>query len=574
MQKAWEIDSPDTEKTRAVCEDTGISPLVAHLLLKRGVKTAAEARAFLACELSSLHDPFLFKDMQKVVGRIGLAVKNRQKIVIFGDYDVDGLTATALLYNTLKDYGAVVRTYIPDRVREGYGLSRQALEKERKTGMDLAISVDCGITAAEEIDLLNGNGIDSVIIDHHEPLESKIPRSYGILNPLVAGSGYPYKHLAGVGLVYKLAQALRKVLERPKGSEIRPLEEDLDLVALGTIADVAPLTGENRILVKHGLKYLAKTKRAGLRALMEAAGIGRKKEFYSETVAFILGPRINASGRMGTSAHSLKLLLTEDKEEAVNLAAELDRSNRERQKMEEAILRDAVSKVEREVNFKEHKVIVLHGDRWHPGVIGIVASRIVERYYRPTVLVAFDEDGRLHGKGSGRSIKNFHLFDALSKCKEHLIEFGGHEHAAGISITRENMGNFRDALNAVAHDVLQPLDLVPTLDIDAWVLLKDITDKLMKELALLEPYGVGNRKPVFAVKGLKLKTPPKVMGSNTLKIWVTDGQTTYEAVGFRKALDYKLDAASSIFDLAFTPSINVWQGQEMVQLQLKDLKLS
>jgi len=217
---------------------------------------------------------------------------------------------------------------------------------------------------------------------------------------------------------------------------------------------------------------------------------------------------------------------------------------------------------------------VLHGDRWHPGVIGIVASRIVERYYRPTVLVAFDKDGLVHGKGSGRSIKNFHLFDALSKCKEHLIGFGGHEHAAGISIARENIGNFRDALNAIAHDVLQPLDLVPTLDIDAWVSLKDITAKLMKELALLEPYGVGNRKPVFAVKGLRLKTPPKVMGSNTLKIWVTDGQTTYEAVGFRKALDYKLDAASSIFDLAFTPSINVWQGQEMVQLQLKDLKLN
>ncbi len=574
MQKAWEVDSPDLKKTGAICKDARISPLVAHLLLKRGVKSASDARDFLACELSSLHDPFLFKDMRKVTERIALAVKDRQKIVVFGDYDVDGLTSAALLYNTLKSYGADVRTYIPDRVKEGYGLNRQALEKERETGLDLAISVDCGITAAEEIELLNGYGIDSIIVDHHEPFEGRIPGSYGILNPLVAGSGYPYKHLAGVGLVYKLAQALREVLKHPQGSAARPLEEDLDLVALGTIADVAPLTGENRILVKHGLKYLAKTKRAGLRALMEAAGISRKKEFYSETVAFILGPRINASGRMGTSANSLKLLLTEDKEEAVSLAAELDRNNRERQKMEEAILREAVSKVEREVNFKEHKVIVLHGDSWHPGVIGIVASRIVERYYRPTVLVAFDGDGRVHGKGSGRSIKNFHLFDALSRCKEHLIEFGGHEHAAGISITRENMGSFREALNSVAHDVLQPLDLIPTLDIDAWVSLKEITPELMKELALLEPYGVGNRKPVFAVKGLKLKAPPKVMGSNTLKIWVTDGHVTYEAVGFRKALDYKLDAASSIFDLAFTPSINVWQGQEMVQLQLKDLKLN
>ncbi len=569
MQKAWEIDSIDLARTEGLCGPLGISPILAHLLAKRGVKSAEDARAFLECGLDSLHDPSLFKDMPKAVSRIKSAIDNKEKVVIFGDYDVDGLTATALLYNTLKAYGADVHNYIPDRVKEGYGLNLSALEKACDGKMKLAIAVDCGITSAEEIDFLNKHGIDSIIIDHHEPVEGKIPHACGILNPLVPGSGYPYKYLASVGLVYKLSQAMSKSLKHPG----RTVEDDLDLVALGTIADVAPLTGENRILVKHGLKYLAKTKRPGLRALMEVAGIGRKKEFYSETVGFILGPRINASGRMNSSSHSLKLLLTEDKEEALKLAEELDRSNRERQKMEEVILKEAVSKVEREVNFKEHKVIVLHCDSWHPGVIGIVASRIVERFYRPTILVAFDGEGAGHGKGSGRSIKRFHLFDAISKCKEHLVEFGGHEHAAGITITKGNIDNFRDAINLVAHETLQPLDLVPTLDIDAWISLKDITPELMKELALLEPYGVGNRKPVFAVKGLKLKAPPKVLGSNTLKIWVTDGQMTYEAVGFRKALDYKLDAASSNFDLAFTPSVNVWQGQEMVQLQLKDLKV-
>ena len=567
MQKAWEVESLDDSAAAGLAEALGISPVLARLLTKRGAKNPQEARDFLTCNLPSLHDPFLFRDMEKAAARIRSAIENKERILVYGDYDVDGLTATALLYTTLKRYGAHVHNYIPDRVKEGYGLNIEALENARKDGAKLVIAVDCGITAAEEIGFLNKHHIDSIIIDHHQPVKDSLPEASAILDPFVPGCGYPYKHLASVGLVYKLAQALRKVIKDPEGAHYL-IEEDLDLVALGTISDVAPITGENRVLVKHGLKYLAKTQRAGLRALMEVAGIGKKKEFYTETVGFILGPRLNASGRMNSSMHSLKLLLTDDKEEAKKLAEELDKSNRERQAMEAAILKEAISKVEREVNFKEHRVIVLHGDKWHPGVIGIVASRIVEKFYRPTILVAFSENT---GKGSGRSIRNFHLFEALSKCKEHLIEFGGHEHAAGITISRENIDAFRDSLNAV---VLQPLDLVPRLEIDAWISLKDITRKFLKELELLEPFGVGNRKPVFAVKGLSLKAKPKILNYNTLKIWVTDGELTYEAVGFKKALDYKLDSASLVFDLAFTPSINVWQGQESIQLQLKDLKFN
>ena len=563
MQKAWEIESLDDNAAAGLVKALDISPVLARLLIKRGVKNPQEARDFLSCDLPSLHDPFLFSDMEKAAARIRSAIESKERILVYGDYDVDGLTATALLYTTLKRYGAHVHNYIPDRVKEGYGLNVEALENARKEGTKLVIAVDCGITAAEEIGFLNKHRIDSIIIDHHQPVNDKLPEASAILDPFTPGCSYPYKYLASVGLVYKLTQALGW-----------SKEEDLDLVALGTISDVAPLTGENRILIKHGLKYLAKTQRTGLRALMEIAGIGKKKEFYTETVGFILGPRLNASGRMNSSMHSLKLLLTDDKEEAKKLAGELDKSNRERQAMEAEILKEAVAKVEREVNFKEHRVIVLHGDKWHPGVIGIVASRIVEKFYRPTILVAFDENGLGRGKGSGRSIRNFHLFEALSKCKEHLIEFGGHEHAAGITISRDNIDAFRDSLNAVAHDVLQPLDLVPRLEIDAWISLKDITRKFLKELELLEPFGVGNRKPVFAVKGLSLKAKPKILNYNTLKIWVTDGELTYEAVGFKKALDYKLDSASLVFDLAFTPSINVWQGQESIQLQLKDLKFS
>lgn len=558
MQKAWEIDSLDDKSCEVLCKALGISPVLAHLLIKRGAKSPEEARNFLSCDLLSLHDPFLFKDMEKTVGRIRSAVENKERILIYGDYDVDGLTATALLYTTLKRYGAHVVNYVPDRIKEGYGLNIEAVEKAYRGGAKLVIAVDCGVTAAEEVDSLKKHHIDCIIIDHHQPVKDRLPDAFAILDPLVPGCGYPYKHLASVGLVYKLTQALGW-----------NKEGDLDLVALGTISDVAPITGENRILVKHGLRYLAETRRPGLRALMEVAGIGRKKEFYTETVGFILGPRLNASGRVSSSLNSLKLLLTDDRDEAKKLSEELDKNNRERQAMEAEILKEAISKVEREVNFKEHKVIVLHGDKWHPGVIGIVASRIVEKFYRPTVLVAFNEN---IGKGSGRSIKNFHLFDALSKCKEHLIEFGGHEHAAGITISKENIDVFRERLNAVAHETLQPLDLIPRLEIDAWISLKEITKRFLKELELLEPFGVGNRKPVFAVKGLSLKAKPKILNYNTLKIWVTDGELTYEAVGFKKALDYKLDPASSIFDLAFTPSINNWQGQELIQLQLKDLK--
>jgi len=562
MQTAWEINtlgSGAAPEREGLHKALNISPLLARLLLKRGVSTAEDARKFLSCDLSSLYDPFLLKDMDKAVERIRSAVTNKESILVYGDYDVDGLTATALLFLMLKKSGARVGYYIPDRVKEGYGLNIEALKNAQKDGVDLVIAVDCGITAVEEAGYLKKHNIGCIILDHHQPLEGVIPDAAAVINPLRPDCDYPYKHLASVGLVFKLTQALKA-----------ECEEDLDLVVLGTVSDVAPLTGENRILVKHGLKHLANTNRIGLRALIEAAGIGKKKEFYTDTVGFTLGPRINASGRVSSSLQSLKLLLTEDAEEAKALAEGLNRDNRERQAMQEAILKEAVSKVEREVNFKSHKVIVVSSDKWHPGVIGIVASRLVEKFYRPTILVAFDGDV---GKGSGRSIRNFHLFDALSKCKEHLVEYGGHKHAAGITISKDNIDIFRERFNSVASEVLQPLDLIPRLAIDAEISLSDLTMKFVKELALLEPYGVGNPKPVFAVRGLSLKTKPKILTANTLKLWVTDGKLTYEAVGFKKAFDFKLDPAPRNFSLAFTPSVNTWQGEESIQLVIKDLQI-
>lgn len=570
MQKAWEITSIDKSKCDSFCKALNVSPLLAHLLLNRDISTVEEARGFLSGSLSSLNDPFLFKDMDKAVDRIKSAIEDGEAILIYGDYDVDGLTATALLFLTLKEYSSRITYYVPDRLKEGYGLNVEALKGVQKNGVGLVISVDCGITSIEEVDFLRKQRIDCIILDHHQPLKNILPHAFAIINPLQPGCDYPYKDLASVGLVFKLAQALRKKLKHKRIGVMPPLEEYLDLVALGTISDVAPVTGENRILIKHGLKYLATTRKKGLRALMEVAGIGRKREFFTDTVGFILGPRINASGRLSSALHALKLLLTEDEEEAKALAEGLDKENRKRQSIEEDILKEAMLKVERDVNFKDHKVIVISSDKWHPGVIGIVASRIVEKFYRPTILVAFNED---LGRGSGRSIRNFHLFEALSRCKEHLVEYGGHERAAGITVSRDKIDTFREQLNAIAFETLQPLDLIPRLAIDAEVQLSDITLRLMKELELLEPFGVGNPKPVFAVRNLSLKLKPKVINSSTLKLWVTDGELTYEAVGFKRTFDFKPEFASDRFSLAFTPSINDWQGQETIQLQLKDIKI-
>ncbi|MFH0772217.1 MAG: single-stranded-DNA-specific exonuclease RecJ [Candidatus Omnitrophota bacterium] len=569
MRKIWNVSPVDKPGCENLRKALNISPLLAHLLLKRGVSCADDAREFLSGSVSSLHSPFLFKDMEKAILRILSAISRKESILIYGDYDVDGLTAAALLFMALKKRGANVSCHIPDRITEGYGLNIKVLKDASGNGVNLVIAVDCGVTATEEVAFLKGCGIDCVILDHHQPLKGPLPPAFAIIDPLISGCEYPYKSLASVGLVFKLIQALRYKADGGSDTEISGIEEELDFVALGTISDVAPLTGENRILVKRGLKHLAATKKKGLRALIKVSGIDKKKEFYSETVGFMLGPRINASGRVGSSLQSLKLLLTEDETEADSLAKALDSNNRERQGMEEVILKEAISKVEREVNFKDHKVIVVSSEKWHPGVIGIVASRIAERFYRPTILVAFSEE---IGKGSGRSIKNFHLFEALSKCGDHLVGYGGHEYAAGITISKDNIDVFRERFNSVANEVLQPSDLMPRLEIDAEISLEELTPGFLKELSLLEPFGVGNRKPVFAVKNLSLKAKPKPVSSGALKIWVTDGRFTYEAVGFKRVLDFRFDSAPANFSLAFSPSINNWQGQEIVQLQLKDIQ--
>ncbi len=561
MQKIWNIKKINTKKQRSFAKDLGISPTLAQILLNRGIQTKDQARSYLHDDISKCFDPFLFKGMRKAIKRTQKAIAAKEKIFIYGDYDVDGVSSTALLYFVLRDLGADVECYIPHRVEEGYSLNVQACVNLKAKNAKLVITVDCGISSFEEVKYLNSEGIDVIITDHHRILGGKIPLAYAVINSMKKGCSYPYKDLAGVGIAYKFAQALTR--------GIMDISQHLDLVALGTICDVAPLTGENRILVRQGLEVLSKTSKIGLKALMEVAGILNKK-ITTQHVGFIIGPRINASGRMGSAEKALELFLSTDYAQALKLAKELDNYNKQRQKEEAKTLRQATLMMQSEINFKDHRSVVLHNDEWHPGVIGIVASRIAEKYYRPTILISTKDK---IGKGSGRSIRNFHLFDTLAKC-DHLLEgFGGHEKAAGISILKNNLLDFKEFFNEMARKTLSGDELVPVIDVDMEVSLSALSKKLIDELELCAPFGRGNPRPVFASRDLRAKDRPKTLRGNSFKIWLTDGKMTCEALG-SKFNDIDITDTSNGFSVVYSPSINDWQGINTIQLKLKDLQFS
>jgi single-stranded-DNA-specific exonuclease len=560
MRKIWQIQKSNPEFQNDLSSNLGISKVTAQLLSNRGIKSVREASDFLKGRLSSCHDPFLLKDMDVACARIKKAASDGEKILIYGDYDVDGMTSAALLYTALQNIGAHVVTYIPNRIEEGYGLNLTAIKKAEREGVSLIVTVDCGITSFKEIDYAKHLGIDVIVTDHHEIAESRLPAAHAIINPLQPDCGYPFKHLAGVGLAYKLAKALYC-------GTTHFAEDFLDLVSLGTVADIAPLIGENRILAKHGLEELNKRERPGLKALMDVGGLSGK-EILSGHIGFILGPRINAMGRIGSPQKAIDLLLNKDSVEALVLAKELDAENRARQKIEAGILDEALSKVDREVNFRHHRVIVLAQGGWHPGVIGIVASRIADRFYRPAILISLD--GK-YGKGSGRSIDGFHLFEYLLRCKDALMGFGGHESACGITIAKDKIAEFRERINDEAANNADEGIFSPKLDIDMDIPLSALNGDLISEIDSLSPFGPENPKPVLASRNLVVKDGPRQIGKNGFKMWVTDNRITCEAVSFGKG-DLGIPKAGSSVDLAYTPSMNNWQGVQSIQLELRDIK--
>lgn len=560
MQKIWKLKEPDIELKNALSAELGTSSIFAQLLASRGITDKIGAEVFLRAELTDLYDPFLMKGMRPAVTRIRQAIVKKEPIFIATDFDVDGVTSCTILESELKRLGAVVEHYVPHRVKDGYGLNAEAVQLAKKFKAGLFISLDCGITSLNEAAALKKHGIDFIIVDHHEPPQKELPQAIAILNPKQDGCAYPFKELASVGLAYKLIQAL----------EAKDAHEYLDLVALGTVADVVPLRSENRIFVRHGLDVLNSTKRKGIRSLMSVAGV-KEKKVSTHSISFILAPRLNASGRMNSAQASLDLLLSNDALEADRLAQYLNDHNRQRQKVEEEVLGQAMDLIASEVNFKDDFIIVLSKEDWHPGVLGIVASKIADRFYRPAIIISLEGEV---GRGSARSVPNFHIYEALVRCEAFLKEYGGHKYAAGLTIERGKIKEFKALLNMIAKENFKNELYAPTLDVDAQVPLSMINEELLDSIDKLSPFGEGNRRPVFVSRGLKVKSKPLLVGKNSLKFWVTDGEGTLEAIGFGMSDFFDLVNRADRIDMAYGLGRDSWNPHNPIQIEIKDIKIS
>lgn len=570
MQKIWNIKQSNIELSARIAAKLGISSMISQLLTTRGIVDEQSAEEFLYPRIDMMYDPFQMHGMERAVERIKQAIERGEQIWIYGDYDVDGTTATALLLSVFRHLGVQASYYIPNRFDEGYGLNTDATEKLGASGCDVLITVDCGVSSITEVERANELGIDVIVTDHHEPKEGNIPPAYVVLNPRLEVCEYPFDGLAGVGVAFKLAHALLGV----RTGELPPaLTSQLDLVALGTVVDVAMLVDENRILSRIGLAELNKRERPGIRALCDAANVTSETEIKSYTLGFVLGPRLNAAGRLDTARKVVELLTTESYDYALEIAKELDAANRERQDIEQKILRHARDKVKRSVNLKREKALVLADEEWHQGVIGIVASRLVEQYYRPTLLIALNGD---EGHGSGRSIPEFNLFEGLNECRDLMLGFGGHKAAAGFSITKDNIPKLRDKFSQVVAASLSEEDLTPKVNVDLPVSLSQVTTQAIEEFKLLEPFGLGNPRPVLSIMDASLKGEPNLFGKNRdhLKFLISDGKKQVDTIGWRMANRLvALKNKSITVDLAFHPEINEWRNTRNVRLTLDDINI-
>jgi single-stranded-DNA-specific exonuclease len=567
MPKRWTIQKHDRERVIELSQKLKVSPLIAAMLVSRGFETEELARKFLNPAYEDLHEPFLLKDMQKAVERILKAIKNKEKILIWGDYDVDGTTGTVVLRKALEILGAETGFHVPNRFTEGYGLNIYALEKAKERNYSLVITVDCGSTAFEPIAWAQNNAMDVIVTDHHLTKDEGLPNAFAVVNPNQPDCEYPDKNLAGVGVAFKLAHALL----REKGKE-NIVKGFLKVVAIGTIADMMRLTGENRAIVKIGLQDLSKAHNFGLKALMEVAEC--RSEMTSYMIGFRIAPRINAAGRMDVARTVVELFEAETFEKARELANILNSRNLERQKIQREITELALLEyVENGGSENQSHVAVVAGENWHRGVIGLAASKITEKLHRPAIVISI-ENGI--GHGSARSIANYHLLNGLDSCSDLMEQFGGHAAAAGMKIKAENIDDLRQKLNTHAAENLSDEDMIPELRIDAEVSSKTMDLSIIEELKMLEPFGAGNPKPVFLTKDLFLTQEPFVMKEKHLKLNLADKNgKRFEAVwwdGVEKLKEQTLKPKTRI-ELAYTPEANTWQGNRRLQLVIEDLKL-
>jgi len=563
----WKIKQPSEDHVASIKKEFNTSEIIAKVLANRGIESLKSSHNFFNPSNDQLHDPFMMKNMDIAVDRISKNIQNQKPILIFGDYDVDGTTGASLLYLCLKDLNAIVEYYIPHREKEGYGLSAGGIDYAQSVGADLLITCDCGINAFQPVDYANEHGIDIIITDHHIP-DKKLPNAYAVLNPKQKGCEYPFKGLCGCGVAFKLISA---VSEKSGIGQNVGLNY-LDLVALATSADMVPILDENRVLVHGGLDQLEESKSPGIHQLLVQTGLVGESLNVGKLV-FGLAPKINAAGRMGDANRTVELLTTSDKTRAEELASILVRENKRRQLIQEDIVNDAIRLVHSQVDLENNKVVIIGSKGWHPGVVGIVASRIKDEFSRPAIVIAFDKEGI--GKGSARSIPNLDLYEALSYAAKFLEGYGGHPMAAGLTVHEDKFENFKSLFLRNVNKILTNDDLIPAISIDGEMALTDINSRFMRFLEKLGPFGPGNMRPKFVSRNLSISGQPRLMGNGEhIRFIVSQNGRNYPAVGFKLSSHYEDLIRGVPVDIAYVVEVNQWQGQSNIQLNVRDIQLS
>ncbi len=587
-RRIWTYSQLDEETCRHLSETFSLHPAVAAVLFNRHIRSDEDVETYLRGGLDALHDPFLMKDIDLAVDRILEAVARDEKVAVYGDFDVDGLTSMHLLGRFLASIGVECTEYVPNRLIEGYGLSQEGIKSCRDEGASLLITVDCGISSKDEVAYATSLGMDVIVADHHEP-EPTLPECCAVIDPKRSDCPYPFSELAGVGVVYKLCQAvLERLPSPPPGGSYRKFGERLvsteslgptphelfrqmiDVVALGTVADLAPLVDENRLLVRAGLRELATTRNIGLQELKAVCKVDRRVTSYD--IAFRIAPRLNAAGRMGNAESALRLLNSEDEVEAYNLASVMERNNRNRQRIEQQILKEAEQQIRNEIDLDGSRCLIVHSENWHQGVTGIVASRLTKTYYRPTIILSVEGNS---ARATARSIPEFHLLDGLRDCREYLAAFGGHRLAAGFEIHMSNFPAFKEKFERITAERLSTVDITPKIVVDAVIDIGEVSPELVTSLRKLEPFGEANPQPLFVSRGLYLQSSPMVVGGRHLKMVVRGPDVPVEAIGFDMGGRLnELRDLSRPFNLAYIPRMNSYRGVETLQLVIKDIHLN
>mgnify|MGYP004641898641 FL=1 len=562
MYKKWVYNNVDENEVTKIKEKYQISELLATILVGRNIVEDSKIKVFLEPTRKDFYDPFLLPDMEKAVERLIKAIDNNEKLMIYGDYDVDGITSISVLKKFLEDRGLKVGTHIPNRLDEGYGLNKDAINTIYEDGYKLMITVDCGISGIEEVEYANSLGIETIITDHHEPLDN-LPNALAVIDPKIKNSKYPFNQLAGVGVVFKVIQAIGIKLNLDEKEYLK----FLDLVCIGTISDIVPLVDENRVIAKLGLKLVEVTQNIGLKTLLNSIGYSK---INSMSVSFGIAPRINACGRMGHADEALKLFLTNSKQEAEVLTENLNNYNKTRQEIEKKIFEEALAKIEEE-DFSNKDAIVIAGDNWHHGVIGIVSSKITDMYFKPSILICFDRE---NGKGSGRSIIGFDLHKALCETSQYLEKYGGHEMAVGLSLLKSNFESFKEAFQKYAEES-NIKDIIPIINIDKLITEKDLNIKAVKELEKLEPFGEANKCPLIAYKNLKIDSIRVLTEGKHMKLTLkTENNNIITAMGFNMGYRAEEFLIGDRVDIVGALEINSFNGMENIQFNLKDIMKS